>query len=230
MKTTTVLIYKTDHEWKPICKYCSPSYGDLLVGMSRHDTCTNMFKTYDNGMFMGKVMRYNDSCRPTQTIPRNNTPDKLYKSPDYITENNNGDVVVSDSHRRAVVVTSRKEIHRFSYKGPLLSRPQLEPSGVCTDVMSHILVCDAITYTVQMLSQDGEFMKYLLTDRLPGIDYYAPYGLSYDFYTHCLCVESESPRDGDDNMLSLYRHIKRHPTILGKPELSHTHVLQKNYS
>ena len=78
MKTTTVLIYRKDHEWKPICVYCSPSSGDLLVGMSRYDTYTNMFIGYDTGMFMGKVMRYNDSCRLTQTIPQSYTPDKLY--------------------------------------------------------------------------------------------------------------------------------------------------------
>ena len=77
---------------------------------------------------------------------------------------------MSDPDQRAVVVTSGEGVHRFSYKGPLPSVPQVEPSGVCTDVMSHIIVCDARTVTVQMLSQDGEFLKYLLTDESPGID------------------------------------------------------------
>ncbi|XP_022311745.1 uncharacterized protein LOC111116982 isoform X2 [Crassostrea virginica] len=206
MKTTTLLIDKTDPVWTPVCVYYSPSSGDLLVGMNIYNRHT--------GLFIGKVMRYNVSCQPTQTIPQHNTPNNLYQSPRFITENNNGDVVVSDSARRAVVVTSRKGIHRFSYKGPRSSGPRLSPRGICTDVMSHILLCDGITNTVQMLSKDGKLLKYLLTDQSPGISYYAPYGLSYDFNTHCLWVESESPRDANESTLSVYRYINRHPAIL----------------
>ena len=118
MNTPTLLIDKTDPKWTPRCVYCSPSSVDLLVGMRGYDTHNDTFK--------GKVMRY-DSFRPTQTIPQENTPNNLYQSPRYITENNNGDVMVSDSARRAVVVTSRKGIHRFSYKGPLPSGPHVLP-------------------------------------------------------------------------------------------------------
>ena len=220
MKTTMLLIDKTDPVWKPVCVYCSPSSGDLLVGMNIHDrhTC----------MFIGKVMRYNDSCQPTQTIPQNNTPNSLHQSPRFITENNNEDVVVSDSVRRAVVVTSRRGIYRFSYKGLRLSGPRLSPRGICTDVMSHILLCDGITNTVLMLSKDGKLLKYLLTYQSPGISYYAPYGLSFNFYTHCLWGESESPQDANENTFSVYRYSNRHPANLGKPELSYTHLLQKN--
>ena len=210
MKTTTLLMDKTDPDWKVICVYCSPSSGNLLVGMSKYES-------------IGKVKRYNDSYLPTQTIPQNNTPDKLYENPCYITENNNGDVVVSDSGRRAVVVTSSKGIHRFSYKGSLPPILRINPRGICTDALSHILVCDASTNTVQMLNQDGEFLKYLLPCPSPGMDYY---GLSYDFYTHCLWVASEEWPLG--TTVSVYRHINRHPSILGKPEFSHTHLIQKN--
>ena len=220
MKTTTLLIDKTDPVWTPVCVYCSPSSGDLLVGMNIYNRHT--------GLFIGKVMRYNVSCQPTQTIPQHNTPNNLYQSPRFITENNNGDVVVSDSACRTVVVTSRKGIHRFSYKGPRSSGPRLSPRGICTDVMSHILLCDGITNTVQMLSKDGKLLKYFLTDQSPGISYYAPYGLRYDFNTYCLWVESESPRDANESTLSVYRYINRHLAILGKPELSYTHLLQKN--
>ena len=54
MNTPTLLIDETDPEWKPIFVYCSPSSGDLMVGMRGYDTHTDTFK--------GKVMRYNDSC------------------------------------------------------------------------------------------------------------------------------------------------------------------------
>ena len=73
MKTTTILIKHIDTTWKPRCVYFSLFSGDLLVGMSSYDTHT--------GMETGKVTRYNDSCRPTQTIPQNNTPHNLYLSP-----------------------------------------------------------------------------------------------------------------------------------------------------
>ncbi|XP_078327696.1 uncharacterized protein LOC144623217 [Crassostrea virginica] len=197
-KTTTLLIENMDPLWKPLCVHCSPSSGDLLVGMHRCYTDTHQ----------GKVIRYDKTGKHTQTIPDNNTLDDLYGKPLFITENNNGDVVVSDSGH-AVVVTSRKGVHRFSYTGHPPSGPQLCPEGVCTDALSHILVADAKS-TIHMLSQDGEFLKYLLRNQSPESDNFTAFGLSYDPYTHCLWVGS-----WNDKTLSVYRHINRHPAILG---------------
>ncbi|XP_078312218.1 uncharacterized protein LOC144618950 [Crassostrea virginica] len=196
MKTTTTLIKLTDTAWEPLCVYCSPSSGDLLVGMWRFGTDT------------GKVMRYDNTGKHKQTIPHNdNTPHDLYKDPYYITENNNGDVLVSDSDR-GVVVTSGEGVHRFSYTGPpsgsRLFYTPLRPLGICTDVMSHILVSDEYTHTVQMLDRDGQFLSYLLTRQSPGI-HVRPLGLSYDVTNHVLWVGSE-----DYNTLSVYRYINRH--------------------
>ena len=129
---------------------------------------------------------------------------------------------------KAVVVTSGEGIHRFSYTGPPPSGSGLEPGGICTDALSNILVCDLTSGTVQLLSQNGKFLKYLLTNPSLGIDHFAPRGLSYDFYTHCLWVGSRS-WDGD-SMLSAYRHINRHPAILGTPELSHTYLFRRAFS
>ena len=100
--------------------------------------------------------------RHTQTIPHN-TQDNLYRNPRYITENNNGDVLVSEGTHYALVVTTQTGVRRFSYKGPPPSESGLFPHGVCTDALSHILVCDPASHTVHMLSQDGEFLKYLMT-------------------------------------------------------------------
>nr|XP_022337268.1 uncharacterized protein LOC111133298 [Crassostrea virginica] len=195
LKTTTTLIKLTDTTWKPLCVYCSPSSGDLLVGMYRDDT--------DTDTFTGKVMRYDNTGKHKQTIPHDdNTPHNLYELPVYITENNNGDVLVSDLFR-GVVVTSGEGVHRFSYTGPP-SGSELNPRGICTDVMSHILVSDFKTRTVQMLDRDGQFLFYLLTTQSPGI-HIRPWGLSYDVTNHVLCVGSE-----DNNKLSVYRYINRH--------------------
>ena len=154
-------------------------------------------------------MRYNNTGRHTQTIPHRETPHQLYRNPIYITENNNGDVVVSDWLGRAVVLTSREGVHRFSYTGPP-SGTGLGPSGICTDALSNILVCDRYNNTVQMLSEDGRFLKYLLTNKSAGV--YRPSGLSYDVHTHHLWVVSGSLRH---NTGSVNSHINRDLTPTG---------------
>nr|XP_022336321.1 uncharacterized protein LOC111132790 [Crassostrea virginica] len=190
MKTTTTLIEHIDKTWEPRCVYCSPSSGDLLVGMFRKDTDTDTYIPTRTG----KVMWYDNTGKHKQTIPHDdNTPHTLYELPYYITENNNGDVLVSDYSRRAVVVTS----------GPS-SGSRLAPWGICTDVMAHILVSDnSYPGTVQMLDRDGQFLSYLLITQSPGI-HAKPWSLSYDVTNQFLCVGSF------ESTLSVYRYINRH--------------------
>ena len=122
MKTTTTLIKNSDPEWIARCVYCSSSSGDLLVGMYKYDLNSLDSDTYaSTGQMLtthiGKVMRYENTGNHTktishnniQTIPHNdNTPRTLYRKPTYITENINGDVVVSDASCYAVVVTTHE--------------------------------------------------------------------------------------------------------------------------
>ncbi|XP_065932482.1 uncharacterized protein [Magallana gigas] len=186
MKTTTTFIERTDSTWRPRCVYWSPSTGDLLVGMYTIDT--------------GKVTRYNQSGQLTQTIQYHNTGRGLYSIPRYITENNNGDVVVSDLS--GVVVTERGGRHRFSYTGPP-SGSRLLPCGICTDALSHILVCDV--RTVQMINKDGRFLSHLLTkSQEMGL----PRSLSYDVNTHRLWVGSWG-----HNKVCVYRYITRQDAL-----------------
>ncbi|XP_065931696.1 uncharacterized protein [Magallana gigas] len=199
MKTTTTFIERTDSTWETRCVYWSPSTGDLLVGMDNYRTET------------GKVTRYNQSGQLTQTIQNHNTGRGLYREPTYITENNNGDVVVSDCVidennyvSGDVVVTERGGRHRFSYTGPP-SGLGLQPSGICTDALSHILVCDGRTETVQMLDRDGRFLSHLLI-RPSGIFY--PQSLSYDVNTHRLWVGSRY-----NNKVVIYRYITRQDAL-----------------
>lgn len=74
LKTTFIEI--TDSIWRPQCVFCSPSTGDLLVGMSR----------YSEDNETGKVTRYNHTGQLMQTVSTDNTGEELYKSPQYITE------------------------------------------------------------------------------------------------------------------------------------------------
>ncbi|XP_056007475.1 uncharacterized protein LOC125672635 [Ostrea edulis] len=197
-KTLTRLIQSTS-PWRPRCVYCSPSTGDLMVGMSNTDTKT------------AKVTRYNSSGQHILTIEHDNTGHTLYSRPLYITENNNGDIIVSDyinSNRGAVVVTERGGRHRFSYTGPP-SGSSLAPCGICTDALSHILVCDYNTHTVQMIDKDGHFLSLLLTQH--GIN--RPCSLNYDDKTHLLWVGSD-----DTNTVSVYRYLQRRYSLTDYPD------------
>lgn len=129
----------------------------------------------------------------------------MYRIPRYLTENNNGDIVVSVwryNEPGCVVVTDAQGRRRFSYRGS----PQelnLVPRGICTDALSHILVCDRKTETVHLIDKDGQFLCFLLTKELPGIK--KPYCLSYDFRNHILLVGSRL-----DNKISVFRYINRY--------------------
>nr|XP_034308471.1 uncharacterized protein LOC117683416 [Crassostrea gigas] len=198
MKTTTTFIERTDYTWEPQCVYWSPSTGDLLVGMRYGNENTDT----------GKVTRYNQSGQLTQTIQHDITGRGLYRYPHYITENNNWDIAVSDFEdyyeTGAVVVTERGGRHRFSYTGHP-SGSGLEPNGICTDALSHILVCDGTTRTVQMLDKDGQFLSHLLTE---SQEMREPRGLSYDVNTHRLWVGS-----GNNNKVCVYRYITRQDAL-----------------
>ena len=37
------------------------------------------------------------------------------------------------------------------------------PYGICTDVLGHILMCDYISNTVDLLDQDGGFLSFILS-------------------------------------------------------------------
>ncbi|XP_065932120.1 uncharacterized protein [Magallana gigas] len=222
MKRTTTFKETTYSTWEPECVYWSPSTGDLLVGTRNYDTET------------GKVTRYNQSGQLTQTIQNDNTGRGLYGEPRYITENNNGDVVVShiykDYNSGAVVVTERGGRHRFSYTGHP-SGSGLRPRGICTDALSHILVCDRWTKTVQMINKDGQFLSHLLTKPQ---EMGAPWSLSYDVNTHRIWVGLPN-----NNKVCVYRYITRQDALTDEhrprpegdpltPPHNTTHQLNKN--
>lgn len=107
-KLLTYVIHTTVNTWDPICVYWSPVTGDLLVGM-----CS---KLNDEA----KVTRYNKTGKLIQSIQHDKTGQDLYSIPKYISENSNGDVIVSDNNLSgygAVVVTDRDRQLRFTYTG-----------------------------------------------------------------------------------------------------------------
>ncbi|XP_062573648.1 uncharacterized protein LOC134235522 isoform X1 [Saccostrea cucullata] len=187
--TSVTKLIKKREPWTLRCVYCSPYNGDLLVGMCRYDTDT------------AKVIRYNETGTLIQTIQyyMYNMGQVLYKSPEYITENRNGDVVVSDWNR-AVVVTDRDGTHRFSYTG-LASGSQLLPRGICTDTLSNILVCDRSLNAIHVIDWNGYFLAFIRTKQ-DGIE--SPHGLGYQAKSHLLWVGSY-----ESNRVCVYRYLCR---------------------
>lgn len=194
-KTTFIkYIQETDSAWRPWCLYCSQITDDVLVGMKKLDR------------IQGKVIRYNNLGEEIQEIQHNEIGSDIYSTPRYITENINGDVVVSDS-TGAVVVTYREGRHRFSYKGhPPESK--LSPLGICTDTLSHILVCDELTHAVQILDKDGNFLSNLLI-KPSGI--VSPSCLCYDVNADLLWVGSDV-----NYSVCLYKYISKLDLLTGK--------------
>lgn len=198
----TLCIEKADHVWLYRCVYSSISSGNLLVGMINEDLACSKITRYSlekkttiTRDWIGKLI---------QTIQYDNKGNDLYFGPCYITENNNGDVVVSD-WKNGVVVTDTKGRHRFTFKkdpcGSVIS-----PKGICTDSMSHILVC--VLHKVMMLDKDGVFLSYILS--MPQGIMITTNSLSFDFKTHCLWVGSVS-----DGRVRAYRYLKRQDALLG---------------
>lgn len=188
----TILKQRTD-EWKPRCVYCCPSNGDLLVGMSkRHENISR-----------SKISLFHNAGHTTKTIKQDKTEYMLLYEPRYITENNNGDVVVSctkdnDMYCGAVMVSDRHGRHRFTYTGPPFG-PRLAPRGICTDPLSNILVCTCDrNSSVQIIDKNGEFLVYLRT----GIS--EPATVEFDTNSYLLWVG-----DGKSNTLHNMRYLSR---------------------
>lgn len=109
MQKNIIFIARADDTIDPVSLYCSRSTGDVLVGKWLFDIRRRQF--------LSKISRYNHLGQLTQTILDNGDHKFLYR-PGYITENNNGDILVTDSLTSgSVVAIGRGGNHRFTYRG-----------------------------------------------------------------------------------------------------------------
>lgn len=199
MKLLPLVKHATGNTWDPICVHWSPVTEDLLVGM-----CSKLNDA-------AKVTRFNKTGKLIHTIQHNKTGQDLYRSPQYISENSNGDVIVSDNDLSgfgAVVVTDRDRQLRFTYTGHPPGSG-LWPRGICTDLLSNILVCDVLNYSIHLIDKNGQFLKRLLTK---SYKLRKPWILSYDFKANLLLVGSRY-----SNILYVFRYIIEGNTVAGKP-------------
>lgn len=203
-RTEIILKFNNRHNstWFPICVFCSPSTGDILVGMRSKTNAS-------------KVARYTKAGKLVQSIQHNDTGNALYGYPTYITENKNGDILVSDKELGALIVADSGGIHRFSYTGRS-TKSKFSPCGICTDAYSQILVCDSHSQSVHLLDEDGKFISQwncLTLEKSERILTITPVSLSYDSNSHLLWAGSQS-----ENTVSVIRYISRHHHLTGKSD------------
>nr|XP_034311356.1 uncharacterized protein LOC105342752 [Crassostrea gigas] len=170
-------------DWEPLSIHSSHINGDILVGMIK--------------VIEAKVTRYNKTGKEIQNIQRDNKGQELYRNPNYITENINGDICTSDYNKQAVVVVNKSGQHRFSYTG---QGSVFWPFGICTDLLGHIIVCNGCfgNDSLDIIDQDGRFLSLLLT-RQQGI-------------RRCgLCVDDENNlhvRHCYTNRVTVYKYLQ----------------------
>lgn len=127
------------------CIHSSKINGDILVGNNN------------------KVTRYSNLGKKINQIEMNDEGFPLYHEPMFITENKNGDIIVSDKVKKAVVAVDKSGRYLFQYKGHRF-HSKFHPGGICTDVFGHILACDVVfDRIIHLLDQTGHFLIYLMT-------------------------------------------------------------------
>nr|XP_034326260.1 uncharacterized protein LOC105344127 [Crassostrea gigas] len=141
--TDTVVTMFTTGDWEPY-GVTSAESGDLLVCLRKDD--------------QNKVVRYSSTGTVLQEIQYDSQCQPLYKQTNYITENVNGDIIVTDWEKKAVIAVDRLGIFRYSYSG-------VTYSTVATDSVGHVIVTDFNGDKIHMLDRDGRFLRYIIPER-----------------------------------------------------------------
>lgn len=139
VETSTILDFPS---YTYICCICiSQKKGDILV------VTRNKLQTHQH-----RVVSYNTKENISYIVLDDSKGDP-YKYPVYITENRNGDIVVSDQGKKAVVVVNSAGQDRFIIKK---RNSGFLPFGVATDDSGNILVVDGNRETyIYVFDQDG---------------------------------------------------------------------------
>ena len=135
--------------WLTLSIHWCQSNDDLLVGMISSISIPTK----------AKVVRYNYLGEVEQSIYQNKKGRVLYRYPRYLTENRNGDIVVSDVLRGRIVFTNNAGEFRFFL-------PVDNPRGICTDRLSRILVVCRYSKDVLVLDKNGLFLLHLRIESL----------------------------------------------------------------
>ncbi|XP_078327076.1 uncharacterized protein LOC144623043 [Crassostrea virginica] len=139
----TVVTMFTTGDWKPKGITGSAS-GDLLVCLRTDD--------------QSKVVRYSSTGTVLQEIHYDSQCQPLYQHAYYITENVNGDIIVTDYKMKKVIAVDGLGIFRYSYSGGKTA------TSVATDSVGHVYVTDDKGDKIHMLDRDGRFLRYIIPE------------------------------------------------------------------
>lgn len=149
---------------------------DYIKLLTRNGEIRNILRKYCHCIYSSKincdiligiyegVIRLSKSGEILQKFIKDDKGQKLYDSAIFITENKNGDIIVSDLGKSAVVVVDKTGHHRFNYSS-IHFQLAFYPRGICTDVLGNILVCN-MSYQnpgVHLLDQDGHVLALFST-------------------------------------------------------------------
>lgn len=117
----------------------------------------NVNEHYWNTTYLYKITRYNENGLKIQDIEIDGRGKQWHRWwYECITENRNGDIIISSDELGAVVGMDSSGGRRFTYSHPDNSTPM----DICTDKYGHILV--AYDTCIYLLYEDGTFKKKLL--------------------------------------------------------------------
>lgn len=204
-ETNTLVKHIHTLEYYPRCVFCSPLNGDLLVGK---------YNTYHPAEKDSKVFRYTKIGHLTQNSKHINIGVEVYsilERANYITENTNGDIVLSCNV--SVVVNDSGGQPRFTYTGHP-SGSKLMSQGISTDAFSHILVCDRLTSSIHLLDKNGQFLSQLL---IKPSRLFEPRCLGIDVSSRCIFIGTNS--ELVKNSIYVYSYLTREDTLTGKSDL-----------
>ena len=153
--------------WTPWGLCCTRS-GDILVQVYKGN----------RSQTKNKIIRYQGQ-NLRQEINADEQEKSIFKEVYgslYMSENNNGDICVSDANAGTIVVVDKKGKIRFRYDGtPARRGKTCGLRGIVTDALSQIIVADYNNNCLHILDQNGQFLRCIDNCELDK-----PIGLSVD--------------------------------------------------
>ncbi|XP_062616756.1 uncharacterized protein LOC134278455 [Saccostrea cucullata] len=158
---------------------------EVMATISKDWTPRGLCRTRSGGILINlhngkqnKIVHYLENKVKEEIFKDNNGKD-IFKNGDdmlLLTENNNGDICVSDLYANTVIVLDNARIIRFQYDGtPAKKEKPFVPTKTVTDSMSHIIIADYNNNCLHILDENGQFQR--CVDNC-GLD--KPCGLSID--------------------------------------------------
>ena len=148
-KSETLII--APQGWTPWRLYCTRSR-DILV---------HVYKGI-GPQSKHKIIRYQRQ-NIKQEINKDGQGNRILKdggNPLFMSENNNGDVCVSDRNADTVVVVDNTGKVRFRYNGTQARKEKsFDPRDIVTDALSQIIVADINNNCLHILDQNGQFLR-----------------------------------------------------------------------